>query len=126
MASPGSSGCSRRRTLLTQTAAGTISRTIRDGTFLPGAPLIITNPETAQPRTLVADMVGRHASPDLLPACRDERVAARAHLRWLRCLTYIDGVDVQSPHACIRRQRNAVARANRRPGDLRLTAKSHT
>src|SRR6266498_1003485 len=88
MASPGSSGCSRRRTLLTQTAAGTISRTIRDGTFLPGAPLIITNPETAQPRTLVADMVGRPASPDLLPACRDERVAARAHLGWLRCLTH--------------------------------------
>jgi len=103
---PGSAWCSLGRTLLTQTASRTISRTIRDGTFLPGA---TSSSRTRRP----------------VAACARRR-HARAHLRWLRCLTYIDGVDVQSPHACIRRQRNAVARANRRPGDLLLAAKSHT
>src|SRR4051794_19611063 len=55
--------------LAAQTAAGTISGTIKDetGAALPGATVAITNTDTAQGRTLVTDANGRYAAPDLPP-----------------------------------------------------------
>jgi hypothetical protein len=52
-----------------QTAAGTISGTVKDetGAVLPGATITITNTDTSQGRTLVADTSGRYTAPDLQP-----------------------------------------------------------
>src|SRR5437773_7667327 len=53
--------------LRAQTASGTISGTVKDetGAVLPGATVTITNTDTAQGRTLVADASGRYSPPDL-------------------------------------------------------------
>ena len=52
-----------------QTASGTISGTVKDetGAVLPGATVVISNSDTSQSRTLVADGSGRYAAPDLPP-----------------------------------------------------------
>ena len=55
--------------LRAQTASGTISGVVKDetGAVLPGASIVITNTDTSQGRTLVADPSGRYAAPDLPP-----------------------------------------------------------
>jgi hypothetical protein len=55
--------------LRAQTASGAISGTVKDetGAVLPGVTVVITNTDTAQGRTLVADASGRYAAPDLPP-----------------------------------------------------------
>src|SRR5206468_2478685 len=56
-------------TLGAQTAAGTITGTVKDetGAVLPGASITITNTDTALARNLVSDPSGRYAAPDLPP-----------------------------------------------------------
>ncbi|MBI1873958.1 MAG: TonB-dependent receptor [Acidobacteria bacterium] len=56
-------------TLVAQAATGTISGTVKDetGAVLPGTTIAITNTDTSQTRTLVADPNGRYAAPDLAP-----------------------------------------------------------
>ena len=59
-----------------QAATGTISGLVKDetGAILPGATIIITNTDTAQGRTLVADGSGRYAAPDLPPGPYEVKV----------------------------------------------------
>jgi hypothetical protein len=56
-------------TLRAQNASGTISGVVKDetGAVLPGATVAITNTDTGQSRTLVADTTGRFNAPDLQP-----------------------------------------------------------
>src|SRR5207249_10569600 len=65
--------------LAAQAATGTISGLVKDetGAILPGATIIITNTDTAQGRTLVADGSGRYAAPDLPPGPYEVKVTSQ-------------------------------------------------
>ncbi len=62
--------------LAAQAATGTISGSVKDETtaVLPGATVVITNTDTAQRRTLVADTSGRYSAPDLPPGPYEVKV----------------------------------------------------
>ena len=52
-----------------QATTGTLSGTVKDGTgaVLPGATIVITNTDTQLTRTIVTDVRGHYAAPDLPP-----------------------------------------------------------
>ena len=52
-----------------QATSGTLSGTVKDstGAVLPGATIVITNTDTQLTRTIVTDVRGHYAAPDLPP-----------------------------------------------------------